>query len=96
MTFEVICIASWNADLVSRVPRPMARGETLMAHAAHWGDEPQPLLRDLERLTNDERAVFDALRDNRLRVRVRLEQERIGFGWVQQALAELLASGLQE
>ncbi|MFT3812499.1 MAG: ribokinase [Acidovorax sp.] len=28
---DVVCIASWNADLVSRVPRPMARGETLMA-----------------------------------------------------------------
>ena len=66
--------------------------ETLMAHAAHWGEEPQPLLRDLARLTNDERAVFDALRDNRLRARVRLEQERIGFGWVQQELSRLLAS----
>ncbi|MBC7379698.1 MAG: ribokinase [Burkholderiaceae bacterium] len=30
---EVVCIASWNADLVSRVARPMARGETLMATA---------------------------------------------------------------
>jgi len=28
---EVVCIASWNADLVSRVERPLARGETLMA-----------------------------------------------------------------
>ncbi len=28
---EVICLASWNADLVSRVPRPIARGETLLA-----------------------------------------------------------------
>jgi ribokinase len=28
---EVICLASWNADLVSHVPRPIARGETLMA-----------------------------------------------------------------
>jgi ribokinase len=27
----VVCIASWNADLVSRVPRPLARGETLLA-----------------------------------------------------------------
>ena len=30
---DVVCIASWNADLVSRVPRPLARGETLMASA---------------------------------------------------------------
>ncbi len=28
---EVVCIASWNADLISRVPRPIGRGETLMA-----------------------------------------------------------------
>ncbi len=28
---DVVCIASWNADLVSRVPRPIARGETLMS-----------------------------------------------------------------
>ena len=30
---EVVCIASWNADLVSRVPRPIAPGETLLATA---------------------------------------------------------------
>lgn len=74
----------------------LMNSETLMAHAAHWGDEPQPLLRDLERLTSDERAVFDALRDNRLRPRLRLEQERIGFGWVQRALAELRVTGGQD
>jgi ribokinase len=30
---DVVCVASWNADLVSRVARPIARGETLMASA---------------------------------------------------------------
>ena len=30
---DVICIASWNADLTSHVARPIARGETLMASA---------------------------------------------------------------
>jgi ribokinase len=30
---EVVCVASWNADLVSRVPRPIARGETLLARS---------------------------------------------------------------
>ena len=59
---------------------------TLLAHAQQWGHEAQPLLRDLPRLTSDEAAVFNDLRDNRLRVGVRLEQERIGFGWVQAAL----------
>lgn len=28
---DVVCVASWNADLVSRVERPLGRGETLMA-----------------------------------------------------------------
>lgn len=65
--------------------------ETLLAHADHWGQEPQPLLRDLPRLTLDETALFNDLRDNKLRVGVRLEQERIGFGWVQRALADLKA-----
>ncbi|NDP40690.1 MAG: hypothetical protein GZ093_18480 [Rhodoferax sp.] len=65
--------------------------ETLLAHADHWGQEPQPLLRDLPRLTPDETGLFNDLRDNKLRVGVRLEQERIGFGWVQRALADLKA-----
>ena len=30
---DVVCVASWNADLVSRVARPIARGETVMAHS---------------------------------------------------------------
>jgi ribokinase len=30
---DVVCIASFNADLVSRVTRPVARGETVMASA---------------------------------------------------------------
>ncbi|MEY4749649.1 MAG: hypothetical protein RIQ60_1863 [Pseudomonadota bacterium] len=30
-TPEVVCLASWNADLISQVPRPPQRGETLMA-----------------------------------------------------------------
>jgi len=28
---DVVCVASWNADLISKVARPLARGETLMA-----------------------------------------------------------------
>jgi len=67
---------------------------TLLAHAAQWGEEPQPLLRDLPRLTAAERALFDELRDNRLALRLRLEQERIGFGWLQQALNQLEVSSV--
>ena len=63
---------------------------TLLAHRAQWGDEPQPLLRDLPRLSAEEAAVFNDLRDNRLQPGLRLEQERISFGCLQQALAVLL------
>lgn len=62
---------------------------TLHAHANHWGHEPQPHQRDLPRLTPPERSVYDLLRDNRLQPGLRLEQERIGFGWVQRALADM-------
>lgn len=62
---------------------------TLMAHESHWGDEPRPGLRDLPRLNAAELAVYNTLRDNRLRPCLRLEQERIGFGWVRAALADL-------
>lgn len=65
---------------------------TLMAHQAQWGDEPQPLQRELSRLTADEAALFKDLRNDRLRSHpayagVRLEQERVGFEWVKAALA---------
>lgn len=62
---------------------------TLMAHQALWGAEDSQELRDLARLTPDEAALFDDLRDNRLGTQVRLEQERIGFGWLKAALADL-------
>ena len=63
--------------------------ETLLAFAALWGEEPQQTLRDLPRLTALEQALYDELRDNRLRPNLRLEQERIGFHWVESALAAL-------
>jgi hypothetical protein len=62
---------------------------TLLAHPNQWGDEPQPVLRDLPRLKVDETVLFDDLRAQRLRpgsAGVRLEQERIGFAWVKAAL----------
>lgn len=61
---------------------------TLMAHEAFWGNEGDQVIRDLPRLTAQERELFDDLRDNRIRHGLRLEQERIGFGWVRAALEE--------
>jgi hypothetical protein len=61
--------------------------ETLLAHREHWSEEPEPARRELSRLTAEEAAVYDDLRFDRLQARLRLEQERIGFGWVRERLA---------
>ena len=37
MTVDVVVVASWNADLSSRVARPPLRGETLMGHGFEVG-----------------------------------------------------------
>ena len=62
---------------------------TLLAFEAQWGVEDKQTLRDLPRLNSEECALYDDLRDNRLSPNLRLEQERIGFGWVETALAAL-------
>jgi len=62
---------------------------TLQAFEAHWCEEDKQELRDLPRLNPAERALYDDLRDNRIRKNLRLEQERIGFSWVASALAAL-------
>ena len=62
---------------------------TLLAHESQWGSEDHPTLRELSRLEPEERRLFDDLRDNRIRPHLRLEQERIAFGWVQEALSKL-------
>lgn len=61
---------------------------TLMAHRFQWTDEPRPVMRDLPRLSPAEREVFDTLRWQRLEGgrQVRLEQERVGFHHLEQAL----------
>ncbi|MEK6632109.1 MAG: Wadjet anti-phage system protein JetD domain-containing protein [Nitrospirota bacterium] len=62
---------------------------TLLAFKAQWGKEEKQTLRGLPRLNHEERALYDNLRDNRLGKNVRLEQEKIGFGWVESALVAL-------
>jgi hypothetical protein len=56
--------------------------ETLLAHRLHWGQEPERARHDLSRLTAEEAAVYDDLRLDRHQPRLRLEQERVGFGWL--------------
>lgn len=64
--------------------------ETLEAHEAFWGREDKPRRDELDRLTPEERALHDALRENRIRDHLRLEQEHIGFRWLLDRLAERL------
>ena len=68
---------------------------TLFAFETHWGIEDRPTLRDLSRLDDDERALYDELRHERIRPGLRLEQERIGFDWVKRVLAELDSAACQ-
>jgi hypothetical protein len=60
---------------------------TLLAFESQWGEEPKQVVRNLTALNADEAALYDDLRDNRIRKNLRLEQERINFGCVQSALS---------
>jgi hypothetical protein len=62
---------------------------TLLAFESQWGEEEKQTLRNLTRLKLEEMALYDDLRDNRIRKHLRLEQERIGFGCVLSALSKL-------
>jgi hypothetical protein len=60
--------------------------ETLLAHRDRWVVEDRPARSALTRLTPEEQDVYTELLEDRLAQRVRLEQERIDWGWVQQRL----------
>ena len=62
--------------------------ETLEAHRSLWGREPVGgrYSGDTSRLTEAEAALHRDLLSDRLGERIRLEQERIGFGWLQRSL----------
>ncbi|MFA5664682.1 Wadjet anti-phage system protein JetD domain-containing protein [Castellaniella sp.] len=65
---------------------------TLLAHQAQWGEEPPAARHDqaLLHLTPDEGRLYDDLRQDRLQARLRLEQERIGYGWLRARLATMV------
>jgi hypothetical protein len=66
--------------------------ETLLEHAPLWVREGNPYDGELLRLNSAELALYDDLRHNRLGERVRLEQERIPYGWLKRALGASLRS----
>ena len=56
-----------------------------------WGSEDAPVHIDLFRLTAQERDLYDDLRYNHLQRRLRLEQEHIRYGWLQECRAHWLS-----
>ncbi len=59
---------------------------TLLEHKDFWGSEERPTSRELANLQSDESALYDDLRSGRIAPGLRLEQERIGFAWLEAAL----------
>jgi len=66
---------------------------TLLAHRDQWVIEPRPAFGRLDLLDPDEAELYRDLVDGTLGPSVRLEQERIGFAAIGQALAR---SGLPD
>lgn len=62
---------------------------TFIAHRPMWVTEKTPSTESLTRLTEPENALHRELLRGTWGERLRLEQERIGFGWVREALEEL-------
>jgi hypothetical protein len=74
-----------------RVGFPNARSllmnrETLMAHRLLWGREDAPFCGGISRLDHDEQALFDDLVHDRLGEKVRLEQERVSYAFLERGL----------
>jgi hypothetical protein len=63
---------------------------SLDAHVSFWGREDRPQRCNLHRLTPEELSLYNDLRDNRIREGLRLEQEHLSFGWVQERIDRLL------
>ena len=61
--------------------------DTLLAHQAQWVTEPTPTAAALSLLTPDEQALYAALGAGVFGPAVRLEQERISFAVIAQALS---------
>lgn len=74
-----------------RVGFPHARSllmnrDTLMAHRSLWGREDAPCCTELSRLDQEEQALFDDLVHDRLGEKVRLEQERVSYAFLERNL----------
>ncbi|QDP98522.1 hypothetical protein FOE78_02095 [Microlunatus elymi] len=62
---------------------------TLLAHRDRWVRDPTPTNAQLDRLTDEESLLYEDLVTDRLADSVRLEQERIDWGWATDRLPYL-------
>jgi len=65
--------------------------QTLIEHELSWGEEPKQTHADLSHLTNDEFALYDELRGNKIRDNLRLEQEFIRYGKVKETVQAIIS-----
>ena len=63
---------------------------TLLAHRISWGREPKQETKDLQYLDKEEARVYDILRSHTLADNLRLEQERISFTCLTQAVQKII------
>jgi len=63
--------------------------QTLVTHQYAWGTEPKQEKKDLKYLHPQEAILYDQLRLNALAEKLRLEQERIGFTNIVQAIQSI-------
>jgi hypothetical protein len=62
----------------------------LIAHEVLWGSEQSQVTNELLNLTPTESALYEDLRGNRIRNKLRLEQELIGYTLVEATVAQLI------
>jgi hypothetical protein len=86
-------IDTYGFDILSRLRSslPQVRSilmdrETLLFHRAHWSIENSPTRRPLAHLSDTEEALYQDLISDVYGIGVRLEQERVRFSKVQEAL----------
>ncbi len=60
--------------------------DTFLTHRALWTTEPSPLTRPLPRLTESENTLYQELVNHKFGQQLRLEQERIGFEWIERQI----------
>ena len=60
---------------------------TLLAHQTQWVTEPSPTAADLGLLTPAEQELYRALVTGEFGPAIRLEQERVGFGFLERAMS---------